>query len=131
MVTADGYESKIVIELSEATKPDLPADLLRQADIVTWDGSIGAFAGLIAASDQYIGYDSAGQHIAAALGVKTLTVFVSSNNATFTERWRPFGKGKVEVVNVEVNHRLRVAKAGMKPEKSREVGNNNHKTFPE
>jgi ADP-heptose:LPS heptosyltransferase len=32
-----------------------------------WDGSIGAFAGLIADSDQYIGYDSAGQHIAAAM----------------------------------------------------------------
>lgn len=64
-----------------------------QPAIVTWDGSIGAFAGLIAASDQYIGYDSAGQHIAAALGVPALTVFVNSNSQRFAERWRPFGTG--------------------------------------
>ncbi|MEP7337429.1 MAG: hypothetical protein ABI977_06755 [Acidobacteriota bacterium] len=75
-----------VVELDEGNKTELPDQDLRQADIVTWDGSIGAFAGLIAVSDQYIGYDSAGQHIAAALGITTLTMFVTSNNATFTER---------------------------------------------
>ena len=90
---------KTVVELNEANKAELADKNLRQADVVTWDGGIGAFAGLIAASDKYIGYDSAGQHIAAALGVPTLTVFVSSNNYTFAERWRPFGKGRVEVVN--------------------------------
>jgi ADP-heptose:LPS heptosyltransferase len=52
-------------------------------------------------SDQYIGYDSAGQHVAAALGITTLTVFVTSNNATFAERWRPFGNGKSEVIKIE------------------------------
>ena len=66
--------------------------------VVTWDGSIGAFAGLIAASDQYVGYDSSGQHLAAALGVPTLTVFVNSNAPRFAERWRPFGKGAVNLV---------------------------------
>ncbi len=67
---------------------------------MAWDGSIGAFAVLIAASNQYIGYDSAGQHISAALGVKTLTVFVSVNNTTFAERWRPFGKDRIDVLEV-------------------------------
>ncbi|MDX2041860.1 MAG: glycosyltransferase family 9 protein [Acidobacteriota bacterium] len=100
IVTAVRSAGKTVIELSEATKHDLLTDLLRQADIVTWDGSIGAFAGLVAASNLYIGYDSAGQHIAAALGVKTLTVFVSVNNTTFADRWRPFGKSIVKVLNV-------------------------------
>ncbi len=100
IVTAVRSAGKTVVELSEATKLDLPTDLLRQADVVTWDGSIGAFAGLIAASDQYIGYDSAGQHISAALGVKTLTVFVSANNTTFTDRWQPYGRGVVNLVKV-------------------------------
>ncbi len=61
------------------------------ASVITWDGSIGAFAGLIAASNQYIGYDSAGQHIAAALGVPTLTIFVNANAPRFRARWQPYG----------------------------------------
>ena len=96
-VRADG---KTVVELTEANKAEFAGQNLSEADLVTWDGGIGAFAGLIAASDEYIGYDSAGQHIAAALGVPTKTVFVSSNNATFAERWRPFGKRQVEVINI-------------------------------
>ncbi|MDQ3010182.1 MAG: hypothetical protein M3X11_05715 [Acidobacteriota bacterium] len=94
-------QGRRVVEINDANKTELADEDLRQADVVTWDGSIGAFAGLIAASDEYIGYDSAGQHIAAALGVPALTVFVNSGNATFAERWRPFGKLKAEVVNVE------------------------------
>lgn len=94
---------KTVVELHEPTRADLPLAALQQTDVVTWDGSIGAFAGLIAASDQYIGYDSAGQHIAAALGIPTLTVFVNANNTTFAERWRPFGKGKIDLMNIAPN----------------------------
>lgn len=94
-------QGKAVVELCGANQTQAVSGELQVADIVTWDGSIGAFAGLIAASDQYIGYDSAGQHIAAALGVPTLTFFVNSNNATFAERWRPFGKGRLQVVQVE------------------------------
>ncbi len=94
-------QGKTVVELCEANQSQAVSRELQIADIVTWDGSIGAFAGLIAACDQYIGYDSAGQHIAAALGVPALTFFVNSNNATFAERWRPFGKGKLQVVQIE------------------------------
>src|SRR5262249_16956649 len=35
----------------------------------TWQGSFAGFASIIAASTLYVGYDSAGQHIAAASGV--------------------------------------------------------------
>ncbi len=102
IVAAVRAEGKTVVEMNEASKAEIADVNLAQANIVTWDGGIGSFAGLIAASDKYIGYDSAGQHISAALGVPTLTVFVNSNNATFAERWRPFGKGKVEVLRIEV-----------------------------
>jgi ADP-heptose:LPS heptosyltransferase len=72
-----------------------------EADAVTWDGGLGAFAGLIAAGDRYVGYDSAGQHIAAALRIPTLTIFVNTNSPTFAARWRPYGPGIIEVLNVE------------------------------
>ncbi len=58
-------------------------------DVLVWQGGIGALAGLIAASDLYIGYDSAGQHIAAALGVPVLTVFVNNSTPRFAQRWWP------------------------------------------
>jgi len=40
-----------------------------------WDGSFAGFASIIAASRLYVGYDSAGQHIAAAAGVPLVSVF--------------------------------------------------------
>ncbi len=93
-------QGQIVIEINDENKAAIAGQDWIEADVVTWDGSIGAFAGLVAASDEYIGYDSAGQHIAAALGVPVLTIFVNSNNNKFAERWRPFGNGRIEVINV-------------------------------
>jgi ADP-heptose:LPS heptosyltransferase len=95
---ADG---KAVVEISEPNFAEVISQEKIEADAVTWDGGIGAFAGLIAASDGYIGYDSAGQHIAAALRVPTLTIFVNSGSATFAERWRPYGPGVINVFNIK------------------------------
>lgn len=88
---------KAVLELNEENLDETMRLEVVSADVVTWDGGIGRFAGLIAASDQYIGYDSAGQHIAAALGTHCRTIFVNTNSEKFAERWRPYGKGKIEV----------------------------------
>jgi ADP-heptose:LPS heptosyltransferase len=90
-----------VLEVNEQNAVEVMRAEELPAAVFTWDGGIGAFAGLIAASDEYIGYDSAGQHIAAALGVPTLTVFVNANAPVFAERWRPSGSGIIEVVEVE------------------------------
>jgi ADP-heptose:LPS heptosyltransferase len=92
---------KTVVEINGQNQASVISRERIEADVVTWDGGIGAFAGLIAASDEYIGYDSAGQHIAAALGVPTLTVFVNSNSATFAERWQPYGDGVIECLNAD------------------------------
>jgi len=59
--------------------------------ILRWQGGIGSLAGLIAASDRYYGYDSSGQHLAAALGVPAVTFFVSANPPVFADRWAPSG----------------------------------------
>ncbi|MBI1760674.1 MAG: glycosyltransferase family 9 protein [Acidobacteria bacterium] len=91
-----------VLELNAENAAAKLADETGQPVIVTWDGSIGAFAGLIAASDQYIGYDSAGQHLAAALGIPALTIFVNGNSTRFAERWRPSGRGVSKVVQLPI-----------------------------
>ncbi len=89
-----------VIEINESDRANAIALEKIEADAITWDGGIGGFAGLIAASDRYVGYDSAGQHIAAALRIPTLTIFVNSSSPTFAERWQPYGAGVIEVFNV-------------------------------
>ncbi len=94
-------QGRTVVETDESNIRAVLAGNMICADVMTWDGSIGAFAGLIAASDEYVGYDSAGQHIAAASGIPTLTVFVNSGSALFAERWHPHGPGKISVLKVE------------------------------
>ncbi len=71
------------------------------AAVVAWQGPLGAYAGLIAASDLYVGYDSAGQHIAAALGVPVIDIFVDRRTPMIARRWRPTGPGPVEVILAE------------------------------
>lgn len=61
-----------------------------QGPLYTWQGSFAPFAEAIRASRLYIGYDSAGQHVAAACGVRQITVFAGAPNGKFIERWRPW-----------------------------------------
>lgn len=62
---------------------------------------VGEIASLIARSDEFIGYDSACQHIGAALGVRTYTVFAGTNNARFIRRWHASGPNVSEIVYVD------------------------------
>jgi len=71
------------------------------AEILVWNGRIGMLAGLIGESDLYIGYDSAGQHIAAALGVPCIDVFAGHSSPRMLDRWRPTGKAETRVVAVD------------------------------
>lgn len=64
-------------------------------------GSFAAFASAIAQSDLYAGYDSAGQHVAAACGVPLVTVFAGFASERMLSRWRPDGPGKIEVVRAD------------------------------
>ena len=61
---------------------------------------IGEMAALIAHSDEYIGYDSACQHIAAAARTPTLTIFAGSNNKNFIRRWSACGDTDCRIVHV-------------------------------
>ncbi|HEX8986307.1 MAG TPA: glycosyltransferase family 9 protein [Bryobacteraceae bacterium] len=68
---------------------------------VTWQGSFAGFASLISRARLYAGYDSAGQHVAAACGVPLVTVFAGAPSERFRERWRPTGPGPIEVIRAE------------------------------
>jgi hypothetical protein len=68
--------------------------------VTTWSGDYAPFASMIAQSELYIGYDSAGQHVAAAAGVPLVSVFRGHVSERMFQRWRPEGRGRVEVVKV-------------------------------
>ena len=86
------------IEVDEQRLRHAPGAEESNAEILVWNGRIGVLAGLISQSDLYIGYDSAGQHIAAALGVPCIDVFAGFSSSRMLERWRPFGEAETRVV---------------------------------
>lgn len=56
------------------------------------DGSYASFASHILQSKLYVGYDSAGQHVAAAGEVPLVSVFTGYTCDRMLSRWRPKGK---------------------------------------
>jgi len=73
----------------------------RRARLIVWRGSIGGFGALIGQSDAYIGYDSACQHLAAALGVPTIDIFTGFSSPLMPARWYPHGPGPAQMFVVE------------------------------
>ena len=65
------------------------------------EGSFAAFASIVGQSRFYAGYDSAGQHAAAAAGVPLLTVFAGAPSAVFRARWEPKGPANCAVLNAD------------------------------
>lgn len=61
------------------------------AKVSFWDGSFAGFASYIAGAALCVGYDSAGQHAAAASGVPLISIFAGFPVPRFFDRWRPNG----------------------------------------
>jgi ADP-heptose:LPS heptosyltransferase len=61
------------------------------ATVSYWDGSFAGFASQIAGAAMYVGYDSAGQHVAAAAGVPLISIFAGFPVPRMYDRWRPEG----------------------------------------
>jgi ADP-heptose:LPS heptosyltransferase len=72
---------------------------------VFWEGSFAGFAALIAAAKLYVGYDSAGQHVAAACGVPLISIFAGFPVPRMFDRWRPAGH-VVRIDRPDVNDAL-------------------------
>jgi ADP-heptose:LPS heptosyltransferase len=89
------------VEINEQSLASATSSEQIETDVLVWNGRIGMLAGLIGESDLYIGYDSAGQHIAAALGVKCIDVFAGFSSPRMLERWRPTGRAETRIVAVD------------------------------
>ncbi|MCX6632981.1 MAG: hypothetical protein NTW28_35750 [Candidatus Solibacter sp.] len=61
------------------------------AQAAFWEGSFAGFAQVIAGSSLYVGYDSAGQHVAAACGTPLIGIFAGFPAPRMFHRWRPSG----------------------------------------
>jgi ADP-heptose:LPS heptosyltransferase len=81
------------LRIIEAHESSLDLASLETADVLVWEGGLGTFAQVLAVCDAYVGYDSAGQHIAAALGRPLLTLFAEGETPRFADRWRATGRG--------------------------------------
>ncbi len=70
------------------------------AKATVWEGSFAGFAAIIAGSRLYVGYDSAGQHVAAATGVPLISIFAGFPAPRMFDRWRPVSPG-AHVIRVD------------------------------
>ncbi|MCS7044707.1 MAG: hypothetical protein NZR01_18120 [Bryobacteraceae bacterium] len=70
----------------------------RGARVGIHEGPFASFAAVIAASSLYAGYDSAGQHVAAAAGVPQICVFNGYASERALQRWAPDGPAPAAIV---------------------------------
>jgi hypothetical protein len=82
----------------EAQRAEVLARRVRGVE--TFTGPYAPFAGMISRAKLYVGYDSAGQHVAAACGVPLVSVFAGYASDRMFERWKPWGPGRREIVKV-------------------------------
>ena len=94
VIEAAGHKAQI-------TRFGTDSELHGDTRLLGVESNVGEIASLIAHSKEFIGYDSACQHIAAALGIKTFTVFAGTNNARFICRWHASGPNTSEIVYVD------------------------------
>ncbi|MEN8142083.1 MAG: glycosyltransferase family 9 protein [Thermodesulfobacteriota bacterium] len=75
--------------------------------LISVRSSIGDFAALAMQADCYIGYDSCGQHLAAASNTPTVTIFAGHPNPRFIDRWTPLTRDKIiKAIPVETDRQL-------------------------
>jgi ADP-heptose:LPS heptosyltransferase len=72
----------------------------RADQVEFWHGAFAPFASAISRSRLYVGYDSAGQHVAAACGVPLVSVFAGFPSDRMFARWQPAGPGPKLVIPV-------------------------------
>jgi ADP-heptose:LPS heptosyltransferase len=99
-ISLDGRAVRVV-EMNEENLETLLSSDKVDSDLMVWNGRIGMLAALVGESDLYIGYDSAGQHIAAAQATPRIDVFAGFSSPRMLDRWRPTGKGESRIVAVD------------------------------
>lgn len=87
--------------VTAAVEESLVADRVR-----FWEGGFAGFASIVSQCDLYAGYDSAGQHAAAAAGVPLISIFAGAPSERFRQRWTAAGHRQIS----------RIVADGMTPE---------------
>lgn len=107
---ADPFEEELLKQLprpilidkgaggEEARRVERAVSRAGSTGIVMWEGSFAGFAAHIQKSELYVGYDSAGGHVAAACGVPTISIFAGFASERMFQRWRPSGPGPITVI---------------------------------
>ncbi len=67
------------------------------ARLILFQGPVAEFGALLRWCRIYVGYDSLGQHLAAALNLDLITIFGGHATSLFACRWRPGGRGRIRV----------------------------------
>jgi ADP-heptose:LPS heptosyltransferase len=89
----------------EAERIDALATRLSEPSLLhIHEGSYASFASRIVRSKLYLGYDSAGQHVACAAGIPLVSVFTGYASERMFDRWRPTGPS-AHVVRVDDDNR--------------------------
>ena len=60
-----------------------------------WEGSFAGFTSIVSQCDLYIGYDSAGQHAAAAANIPLISIFAGAPSERFRQRWAASGPADI------------------------------------
>jgi ADP-heptose:LPS heptosyltransferase len=82
----------------EAERVERAVERVAASNVRMWDGSFAGFASQIARSRLFVGYDSAGGHVAAACGVPLVSIFGGAVCDRMFERWKPTGRGTIRIV---------------------------------
>lgn len=65
--------------------------------LIVFTGVLGSLGKMIDAADCFIGYDSCGQHLAAATRTPAVIVFAGAPSERFIQRWSPEGPGSMTI----------------------------------
>ena len=83
----------VSVMVDEGAGPEEPARVRTAVEglggVQTWQGSYAGFATIISRSKLYVGYDSAGQHVASASRTPLVSVFAGYVSERMFARWRP------------------------------------------
>lgn len=84
-----------------AVRAAIAAASLNESQVQILDGTFAEFCHAIRAARFYVGYDSAGQHAAAAMRVPGITIFKGFANEKMFQRWQPRTVPGAKVIRVE------------------------------
>jgi hypothetical protein len=110
---ADPFEEELLKQLprpilidkgaggEEAHRVERAVSRAGASGIAMWEGSFAGFAAHIQKSKLYVGYDSAGGHVAAACGVPLISIFAGFASERMFQRWRPTGPGKISIIRAD------------------------------